>query len=535
MKPPLIRLLVVVATVGIAALGCSEFEPTSSMEFGADRDSGSEQPPPGDAQVPPPSFEEEAFDLTQPTASANFVFVANRTRGTLAKIAIDVRAIRISTVRVGAEPGLIVTHAESDMAAVLNEGSSSVTVVHARAIGQDDVAFTVDVTEHANRLALTPDGAAGFAWYDNRLAQPGDRPGSLTEVTAFMTAEDDGRTFQLSVGVNVRDVQFSLDGSRAYVLSDDGVSELGLDSLDADRFVPPVRIAERGENIPLGEDREILIAEANDLAVVRIGDRESLRMVDLVSEEVRDLGLPAVPTDVDLVAGTSLALVSLRDSEQLGILDLDEFDAGEVSPIDWLTLEGQPVGQTVLAPEGDRLLVFSAVADSERLSVVDLTTLTADTYNLRKGVRGAIVSPDGRTAVVYHSKAPGEPVAGEPEENIIAKSYGFTAIDLDRGLTKLVLTGANPGEMTFDSSGEQAFVLTVDIPTATHAMEWIDLRSFRTERFEFDRAPEHVGVVPGTGMVFVSQVHDLGRIAFIDLETAEMREVTGFELNGLID
>jgi hypothetical protein len=318
-------------------------------------------------------------------------------------------------------------------------------------------------------------------------------------------------------------------------LSDDGVSELDLDTLDGDQFVPPVRIAERGENIPLAEDREILIAEANNLALVRIGERESLRLVDLVSEAVRDLGLPAVPTDVDLVDGTSLALISLRDSEQLGILDLDRFDAGGVSPIDWLTLEGQPVGQTVLAPEGDRLLVFSAVADSERLSVVDLSTLTAEMYNLRRGIRGAIISPDGRTAIIYHSKAAGDPVAGEPEEDIIAKSYGFTAIDLDRGLSKLVLTGVKPGEMTFDSLGEQAFVLTVDISTATHTMEWIDLRSFRTERFEFDRAPEHVGVVPGTGMVFVSQVHDLGRIAFIDMENAEMREVTGFELNGLID
>lgn len=530
-----LRLLLVLSVVAFAALACSAHEDASGAEFDDwPGGNGDNSPPPND-EVPPPPLENEAFDLSRPTASANFVFVANRTRGTLAKIAIDVRAIRISSVRVGADPRLIATHAPTDMAVVLNEGSSSVTVVHAAPIGQDDVAFTIDVTKHANRLALSPDGRVGFAWYDNRLAEPGDRPGSLTEVTAFHTSNEDGRSFQLSVGVNVREVEFSNDGSRAYILSDDGISEVALESINEDRFFPPVRIAGRGEDIPLGKDREILVAEASDLALVRIGERASIRMVDLRDGNVRDLGLPGIPSDVDLVAGTSTVLVSLRDSEQLGILDLDEFGTGELSPIDWLDLEGQPVGQTVLAPEGDRLLVFSAVADSERISVVDLTTLEADTYNLRKGVRGAIIAPDGRTAVVYHSKAAGEPVAGEPEEEIIAKSYGFTAIDLDRGLTKLILTDANPGEMTFDSEGNQAFVLTVDRSRGTHAMEWIDLRSFRTERFEFDRAPEHVGVVPGTGMVFVSQVHDLGRIAFIDLETAEMREVTGFELNGLID
>jgi hypothetical protein len=206
----------VLSAVTSVALGCSSDASEASFELpgqdsNRDGDDGCEAP---SGEVPPPAFEEEAFDLTQPTASANFVFVANRVRGTLAKIAIDVRAIRISTVRVGSEPGLIVTHAESDMASVLNEGSSSVTVVHAQPIGQDDIAFTVDVTENANRLALSPDGSAGFAWYDNRLAEAGDRPGSLTEVTAFMTSQGDGRTFQLSVGVNVRDVQFSLDGSR---------------------------------------------------------------------------------------------------------------------------------------------------------------------------------------------------------------------------------------------------------------------------------------------------------------------------------
>ena len=529
-----LRLLLSLWAVALVALACSanerEGEPDYFGELPSDRN---DAPPPGEG--PPPPVENEAFDLSQPTASANFVFVANRSRGTLAKIAIDIQAIRISTVRVGAEPRLIVTHAPTDMAVVLNEGSSSVTVVHAAPIGQDDIAFTIDVTENANRLALSPDGTVGFAWYDNRLGRAGDRPGSLTEVTAFLTSEHDGRAFTLSVGVNVREVEFSVDGSRAYILSDDGVSEIAIEAIAGDRFVPPVRIANRGEDIPLREDREILIAEASDLALVRIGERESIRVVDLRDGDVRDLELPGVPSDVDLVAGTSIALVALRDSEQLGFLDLDELSAGEILPIDWLDIEGQPVGQTVLAPEGDRLLVFSAVANSERLSVVQLPTLEAQTYNLRKGVRGAIVSPDGRTAIVYHSKAAGEPVAGEPEEDIIAKSFGFTAIDLDRGLTKLVLTDANPGEMTFDSNGEQAFVLTVDQARGTHAMEWIDLRSFRTERFEFDRAPEHVGVVPGTGTVFVSQVHDLGRIAFIDLETAEMREVTGFELNGLID
>lgn len=525
------------ALLATLLIGCSANEPSgfggSDYDYGADvSDGGSDG---GTDTSFEPGFEDEAFDLTTPTASANFVWIANTTRGTLAKVAVTDGAIRISTVRVGAEPTVIVTDPNDDLALVLNRGSATVSVVRAGVAGEDDTVQTVDVVENANRLSLSPDAAVAFAWYDNRAAELGDAPGSLTELSAIMTADGDGRVFQISVGLNVREVRYSSDGSEAFILSDDGVSRLRLDTLDGDRFVPPIAIAEPGEDIPLSEGREILVADAVDLALVRIGDRSALRLVDLVGGDVRDLDLPEPPTDIDLVPGSSFAILSMRDREEIGILDMDAFRDGELAPIDWLELEGQPAGQTVLSPAGDDLLVFSAAADSERLSIVDLVTSEVRTLNLRKGVRGAVISPDGRSAIVYHSKEPGEPIAGEPEEDIIAKSHAFSAIAIDTGITKLVRTDAQPGEMTFDLDGGNAFILAADEATGTRALEWVDLRTFRSTHFEFDRTPEHVGVVPGAGLIYVSQIHDLGRIAFIDVATGEVREITGFELNGLID
>ena len=532
------RIFCMLGLMVFVVLGCHDGG-NAPMEFEFDDEgagAGAPHEGPGEGGVPSPSLpEEESFDLSAPTASDNFVFVANTSRGTLAKVSVSEGAIRIATLRVGAEPSVIVTHAPTDLALVLNEGSSTVSVVHAAPIGSDDEVLTLDVIEQANRLAISPDGAHGFAWYDNRRAEPGDIAGSLTEVSLFATGEGAGVAYQLSVGINVRDIVFGDDGTEAYIVSDDGVSRVRPAEVDGDRFIPPVANASEGEDISLAEEREVLIADVVELALVRLGERPLLRMVDLRGGGLRDLELPAAPTDVDLIPGAPFAVVSMRDREEVGLLDLEVLAAGGVAPLSMVDLAGQPVGQTVLSSDTDHVLVFSASVDSPLLSVLDLVTLEAQTYNLRKGVRAAVIGPGGASALVYHSKAPGDPVAGEPEDDIIAKSYGFTAISHADGITKLVLTDADPGELTFDAAGEHAFVLAADPARGVQTLEWIDLTTFRTRHIEFDRLPEHVGVVPGAGVIFVSQLHDLGRIAFIDVASGEIREVTGFELNGLID
>ncbi len=527
------------ALVALALAGCSSGGMKESFDgLGVDAGSGSVGTTGGGggSHEPGLGYEYEAFDLTRPTASANFVFVANTSRGTLAKIAVDDGGtIQISTVRVGAEPSLIVTTPDDDLALVLNSGASTVSIVDAAPVGEEDEVDTVDVIEGANRLSLAPDASVAFAWYDNRAAERGDDPGPLSELSAIVLGADPAPVYQLSVGVNVRDVVYDDAGLRAFVVTDEGVSSVALGDLDGDRFLPPVPIEDPLAPIPLGEDREILVAGEGDLALVRVGELPQLRVVELDTAVFHDFVLPAPPTDIDLLPGTRRAVLSMRESDQLGVLDLDAFGEAEISPITWFTIEGQPVGQTVLAPGGGDLLVFSAALDSERLSIVDLEAMEARTLNLRKGIRGAAIAPDGASAIVYHSKESGTPVAGEPEDQIIAKSEAFTVLDIESGLTKLVLTDAAPGEMTFDTEGGQAFVLVANEGLGVRALEWVDMRTFRTNRYRFDRTPEHVGVVPGAGMIWVSQIHDLGRIAFIDQVTGEVREITGFELNGLID
>lgn len=477
-----------------------------------------------------PSPEDERFELSAPAASARYVWVANATRGTLARIDASSGAIRIETVRVGADPRAIVARPDDDAVAVLNHGSGSVTWVEAGAAGEGNFTATADVIEGANRLVVAPNGELAFAWYDNQAAEPGDAPGELSTVSAVRLA-DVPTSYQLSVGLNVRDVFFSEDGTRAYVVADEGVSIIPVADVDSDGFYPPVPSAIAGEDIPIGAGRETVIADSQGVALVRFEGHAALRVVDLVRRSARDIELPEALTDIDLLADGT-AVLAMRDHDQLGLLDLEALAAEELAPIDWIDANGASLGQSVPSPDGTTMLLFSSAEASTIVGVFDGTSRTVSPLNVRKGVRGAAFAPDGRTAVIYHTKEPGEPQAGAPPEEILARAFALSLVDIATTTSKLVLTDGDPGELAFTADGGAAFAI---LPGATRQAVWADLRTFATDVFSFERPLEHVGLVPSADLVFVSMTHDLGRIAFIDIESGELREITGFELNSLIE
>lgn len=476
--------------------------------------------------------------LTDPTASLNYVFIANTTRGTIARVAISGDAILIDTARVGALPTEVVTVPGADVAVVLNTGSDTVSVVRAGAIGEELDVDSVDVVFGANRLTISPDGAWAFAWYDNRRAIAGDPTGPLSEVSAVRLEDGREETLQISVGINVRDVAFDEAGGTAFILTDDGISPLALDGLDGDRFVPPIDLDGDPLVSTVGGDIEVLVTGDGELAVVRDGAAAALRFVELETGVVDELAFDVTPSDVDLVPGSDDVLVTLRDAGVVERIDVAAWRAGDADAI--RTWDGfpHPVGRTVLSDDGRTAVVFSGTTDTTEaplVSVLSLVDSDVTSWNVRKTVEAAVISPALTHALLIHTKEPGDPVAGDPEDVIIARSFAYTAVSITNGLTKLVRVDARPGEIAFTDDGRHAFVLLADEARGVRDVSWIDLQTFQTRSLSFDRLPEHVGAVPGAGYVYVSQVHTLGRIAFIDVATGDVREITGFELNGLIE
>ena len=305
----------------------------------------------GDRGEPGDRFEPQnpsAFELSAPAASENFVFVANTTRSTVAKVAASAGAIRIQTIRVGAGPTEVVASPDDDLALVLNEGSDSVTVIDAGPIGTEDEVRTVDVPRGLNRLRIAPGRALAFAWYDNRFAEPADDAGPLSSVAAINLRGDDLVAYQLSVGVNVRDVRFDAEEERVFIVTDDGVSVARLDEINGDSFLPPVRFAGEGESYPLSEAREVLLAPSGERAIVRIGAQASLRVITLATAERVDIALPADASAIRLVPGSSRVLIGVAGEERVATLDLDTFDPTSLMPLTWVLTPGVPVDTSTL-------------------------------------------------------------------------------------------------------------------------------------------------------------------------------------------
>jgi len=526
----------------VALVGCG------AMDFGEDAPNAGGMQGDGDSRGPSPDDRggdsrdsnqgpDQAMRLGEPIPSRNFVFIPNRSRGTLAKVSFEGGAIQITTVPVGSEPEIVLTHPTDDTALVLNRGSHTVSVVRAAPIGERDTVVTLPVERGSNQLSLSPRGDRAFAWYDNRSAESADIAGSLNTITLINLDEGDEAVFQVSVGLNVRGVQYDTDAESVYVVSDSGVSVIDVYSVRSDAFFPPVPLAPAGTAFPIGDQRDVIVTPSGALALVREPTLDVLRVVDLSDGSLADIALEGVPTDIELLPGGEQALVSVPTLGALILIDLAAALDGAEDALVVMDEFMHPVGFTSLVPNSTRALVYADSRESESsfVTVVDLVTMDRHTINLRKGVEAARTGPDGRHVVILHTKAAGNPVAGESEADILAKSWAFSTLDVEGGAFNLVRVEARPTRVVFTEDGQDVFVLVAHEASQTRSVAWVNLATFRTVTLDFDRLPEHVGVVPGARAIYVSQLHELGRIAFLDVDTGEIREVTGFELNSLIE
>jgi len=181
--------------------------------------------------------------------------------------------------------------------------------------------------------------------------------------------------------------------------------------------------------------------------------------------------------------------------------------------------------------------VFTSAENRETITVVELESGDFETHPLRKGVRGVAIAPDGERAIIFHNRLPGEPVPGEDVDDFIDKSWGYSLFDIDTGAAKLETVPAEPGEFVFSEETGRLYVLLEDATQGVRQVEVIDLAARRSDSVRLGSPPEHVGLIPNDGnpRIYISQEHPVGRMTFIDELTRDIKTVTGYQLNSLIE
>jgi hypothetical protein len=496
----------------------------------------------------PPEVEVK-LDFEQPQASERFVYAANPGSGTVSIIDAETQAIL--TLETGDRPSFLRTLAGSDDAIVLNTGSSDATII--RSPGGSTTTSTVPVIAGANVIAVAPDGKHAVVYFDAAFSASGVAT-ALQDVSVITLSGKRDMSVGMTVGFRPREVHFSGDGARAYVVTDDGISVLDFASIERDG----TGIARL---ISLGSDADqksldVSVTDDGRFAMARHPGQSSIRLLDLDGGALRTLELAdALPaaldagdgadagtelpntvdiSDLDLAPNGEFALAVARDQSSVLRIPIPA-SFSDPSQISVLRVPGEVIGSVTITPGSDAALLYTTAAAIERITYLPLDGAAARSVVLRKTVKAVTVSPDGKTALIVHAKANGDPnQTGIDADRRIDRSYGYSVLRLASSDVKLQITPSEPLAFTIVPDGSAVFLLLRDDRSGLRELQKIETKSLLVEPMTLGSPPVSLGTVPKRQRIFVNQEHPEGRITFIDWMSNETRTVTGFELNSRI-
>jgi DNA-binding beta-propeller fold protein YncE len=494
---------------------------------------------PGDGGVLPPA--EVEYELGAPVSSRRYVYVAMTAQDALARI--DGTTLEVGSLHVGEQPEVVAAVPGSDTAVVLDAINGVATIV--RPVGEANQEIDLRTLPNLNRVDIDPTGRHAVAWFDLEKAVRDhggldgvDRIGSFQDVTILRLPPAEPVAVDLTVGFRPRAVAFDQDGARAYVITEDGVSVVELAAVTDNRPTIVAPIAVSADPFADPATMEVAVTPTGERALVREAGRPELRIVTLTGAaagSVQTLTMSSEPTDVDLATDGSRAYAVLRDSSALAVVTLSADAEPGVEIVD---LGGAPVGSLSLAAGGRRGILYTNATDAEQVTVIELDQpgFPHRRVPLQKSVRAVHLAPDGRTAVIVHARAPGDPQDAATFDELIDRSFGYSVFDLDQGFAKLEITPVDPGALAFAPAAPRAYLALDggDSEGAVATLQILELDTGVVRSLQLGSPPAAVGVLPDADVAFVSQRHPLGRVSFLPIAGGPVRTVTGFDLNSRI-
>jgi DNA-binding beta-propeller fold protein YncE len=545
-----------VARLPLAALlmlgGCDD-DAGAAFDGGAFfvADAGALQRPDGGFGPPPEVEIEVSFD--PPAVGATVLYATNPAASRVAVVsAVD---FSIETVAVGAGALPAVAAPGRDVAISLNRAARSATVLRTTETGTTP--STVALTHEADRVAFRSDGR-----YAVLFEGPSGTRTNFQDLTVLDL--DATEATRVVVGFGPSRVFFGPD-DRAFVITEDGVSVLDLAALDGGQRPVLLSFGERVADATVTADGRFAVGQIPSEGELRQLDLETgvVEVADMAyaaaaafedpggpDAGVPDAGMPpdggpprdagpppinpllAEVSDVDLDPGSAFAMAVLRNAERAVRVPIGE---GFADPEAWdlIDLRGGGVGSLVLSEAGDLAVGFTSALDVLALTVFDLgETIETRTIPLRKTVRTVALSADGTFALVLHRPGEGNLVDVPDEAQRIARSDGFSLVDIASGFVRLSLTPATPQPdgVALEPSGEFLFLALRNDLRGVQSFQAVNLATFAVDAIALTAPPTSLGTFPDLERAFVGQEADGGRVTFYDWRTRERQTIAGFEL-----
>ncbi len=502
----------------------------TALDAGVKRDAGSSGgKTPGIDDLPPE--EEQPLSFETPQAGKTSVYVPDPATNRVA--VVNATNFKVENIAVGTQPRYATTVPGQDIALVLNVGTQDAALLRTSEQGVT-TPLRLDVGHDANAIAIAPDQQHALVFFNAALSS-GANADSFQDLTILDLAPGLERSRRVSVGFKPRGVQFTDDGKRAFVITEDGISVLDFAALDnGPKILPLVTL---GDTLAGAQSIDVQVTPSGEFALARRDGESVIRLVELATGKIETLdlatnvdgGVGGGLTDLDLAPSGAFALAVLRDR---GVLVRIPIPAGfrDASTRRELANGGTLIGSVTLSRSGSRAIGYTTAAPIESVTVFDLDADAPPRgIRLRKSVRAVALSDDGSRALVLHAKE-GTLQAGQDEDARIDASEGYSLVDTGSGFAKLQLTAvrANSNGLLLTPDGKRVFTLLAGSTIKT--VEMADLDSFQVTSRELSTTPSSIGFVPGSAVVFVGQTGN-GGITFLNASSgAPVRTVSGFEI-----
>lgn len=545
----------------------------------------------------PPEVEAES-SYEAPIATGRFVWIANPRSGRVAYV--DASTLAVDSVEAGNAPTYVApVPGASDAVIVLNVLSQDATYLRATSVpvaatGASAATTATKLTSvmiphlspRANAWAVSADGRWALAWADVRrvaaaslggMLAPADELEGFQDVTVIDLAATPPVATTVAVGYRPVSIAFSDDLTRAFAVTEDGVSVIAL---------PPVAVAgaagaaAAAATVPkvirdvsidsglssrdaaLATDVSISSASGVNRAIVRRDGFAEVRVVNLDTGDTVVLPLDGPATDLDVTPDGSKAVAVVRQSASVYVIPLGA-EAPTPDAVVKTTIAGAIIGSVVLTADDATAILYSNAIASDRLEVLDLATGESHELRTHAGVLSVFPTPDAKYAVVLHrDSGTGGAGAGTggagtggagtggagggssggggatdlgppPPPPRPGKAFSILPLDGSRS-GRIQGTEAVPQSIGVGPASDRVLVTIRDDAAAVYAVYVASIPSLEVQRFALASPPTAAGVVAAAARGYVSQDHPEGRITFIPFDGSSLRTITGFELGARV-
>jgi hypothetical protein len=548
----------------------------------------------GQPSTLPPEMKTES-DYQSPVATGQFVWTANPTSGRVAYI--DAKTFSVQTVQAGDGPTYLAAvpnpNGTGEAAIVLNVRSHDATLLRHDSSTAVPTTTRYPSTRDANSWAVSPKGRWAVAWTDATKVQNADPTQGFQDMAVLDVNPPPGASPPtiLSAGYRPSQLAFSLDETRAYVVTQDGITVIDLtgaqpavtqnfalsapvdltaaDASATDSAMPDAAVtdtstpdaASAGDGpapeaavddggvadsvspppgspsgapatVPSGMP-DVSFTADGAYALVRQSGATAITVVSLKDGSPTRVDLPSAPTDLALAPDGTFAVAVLRDLSSVAVLPLPGIITSP-SSFTLTDIPGETIGRAVVAEnlstKETRVLLFTTVAAVDDLTVLTLQpTPSLRTIPLHAPLLAVFPTSDAQNAIVLHNVTP---TAGSSVKG------AYSIVPIGKSLpAKIVSAIAPPTAVALAPSGDRALI-TLSDKTAIFAVDLALMPSLEVVPHRLASPPIAVGIAAAASMGFVAQNYTDGRITFIDIasgaDAGAARTITGFELSAQV-